>query len=176
MTVALSPPPNRSFHRRRVDVAAPGFDAALAVTRSRKVAAWLDFRMVPIAAAALLLTNVALGITLTVIPESEFRSAVYTQAKSVMDLDTWGAILLVLTTVTAIGWWMHGRCRFVGFMLAALIGWAFWGFWAVLATLSSFGINGASGFLPILTWTLATLHVICGLAWPITRRLPLPRS
>lgn len=149
-------------------VAHKGYDLALRVTRSQRVARWIDARALPLLGALALVGDIALGLVLVVAGPGEFASPTYDMARQVMALETWGVLLLSLAGFATLTWWVQGRGRIVGFQLLYVLGLGYWGFWAYLAALSSLGPNGVSGFVGVLSAILAAVHVVAGAGWPAT--------
>lgn len=122
--------------------------------------AWMTERLVPLLGALALLTDVAFAIGLYFDGGPATSADADRWAQTLMSLDGWGSLLLVLTFATTVTWFKNGRCNLCGFWFAPMLT-GYWLFWTILsAGLGDFGHS-------VLAFAVGGMHALAGLAWPI---------
>lgn len=112
---------------------------------------WVD----PVTVATLLLADLAIGLVWLVGGDQRASAPAYDLARSLLPIETYGAVLLVLTCGVLVFrlWTTEGTALAWGGLGA------FWAWWAVLTGLVAVQTDNASAYFPATAAVLAVVHI-----------------
>lgn len=145
-----------------------------AVELQARLAAFANHWLIPVVMGTLLLADVTIGAIWIVSPEVAFSSPAYDKAQQLLNMDAYGAVMIVSSLLAGVAALMLGRSWLTGWVCGPLLG-GQWLFWTILFVAGVRHRPGATMVAAVFAALAFVLHCLAGLGLAVHPHRPQRR-